>query len=142
MLRNHQRSERRTYSDIHAIALLAPFDGKLKLDSQLAIDEKIRGQLFRAIRDNFQPISEPGYFALNFQVGGSIDRPKTDLMDKLVGRDLKDLGNVINSLFGGGKRERPKKKKRTDVVTPAAPSPSVAPEVAPPQTSATPIPSP
>jgi type II secretion system protein N len=118
------------------------FDGKLKLDSQLAINEKIRGQLFKAIRDNFQPISEPGYFALNFQVGGSIDRPKTNLMDKLVGRDLKDLGNVINSLFGGGKKERPKKKKRTDVVTPAAPSPSVAPEVAPPQTSATPIPSP
>jgi type II secretion system protein N len=118
------------------------FDGKLKLDSQLAINEKIRGQLFRAIRDNFQPISDPGYFALDFQVGGSVDRPKTNLMDKLVGRDLKDLGNAINSLFGGGKRERPKKKKRTDVVTPVAPSPSLAPEATSPETSATPIPSP
>ncbi len=118
------------------------FDGKLKLDSQLAINEKIHSQLFRAIRDNFQPISEPGYFALNFQVGGSADRPKTNLMDKLVGRDLKDLGNVINSLLGGGKRDRPKKKKRTDVVPPAAPSSSVVPEVVPPQTTATPIPSP
>jgi hypothetical protein len=63
-------------------------------------------------------------------------------MDKLVGRDLKDLGNAINSLFGGGKRERPKKKKRTDEVTPVVPAPSVAPEVTSPQTSATPIPSP
>src|SRR5205823_5290175 len=62
------------------------FDGRLKLDSQLAINEKIRGQLFRAIRDNFQPSSDPGYFALNFQVGGSVDRPRTNLMDKLVGR--------------------------------------------------------
>jgi type II secretion system protein N len=118
------------------------FDGKLKLDSQLAINEKLRGQLFRAIADNFQPISDPGYFALNFQVGGSVDRPRTNLMDKLVGNDLKDLGNAINSLFGGGKRERPKKKKRGDEVTPVAPAPSVAPEVTSPQTSATPSPSP
>ena len=118
------------------------FDGKLKLDSQLAINEKIRGQLFRAIRDNFQPISDSGYFALNFQVGGSVDRPKTNLMDKLVGRDLKDLGDAINSLFGGGKRERPKKNKRTDVVTPVAPSPSAAPEATLPEASATPIPPP
>ena len=118
------------------------FDGKLKLDSQLAINEKMRAQLFKAIRNNFQPISEPGYFALNFEVAGSVDRPKTNLMDKLVGRDLKDLGSVINSLFGGGKRERQKKKKRTSVVTPVAPSPSVAPETAPPQITATPVSSP
>ena len=117
-------------------------DGKLKLDSQLAINEKIRAQLFKAIRNNFQPISEPGYFAVNFEVAGSVDRPKTNLMDKLVGRDLKDLGSVINSLFGGGKRERQKKKKRTSMVTPVAPSPSVAPETAPPQITATPVSSP
>jgi hypothetical protein len=102
----------------------------------------MRAQLFKAIRNNFQPISEPGYFALNFEVAGSIDRPKTNLMDKLVGRDLKDLGSVINSLLGGGKRERQKKKKRTDVVTPVAPSPSLAPETAPPQITATPVSSP
>jgi type II secretion system protein N len=119
------------------------FNGELKLDSQLAINEKIHGQLFRAIRQNFQPISEPGYFALDFQVGGSIDRPGTNLMDKLVGRDLKDLGDVINSLLGGRKRERPKKKKkRTEAVTPAATPPAVAPEVAPPPPTATPASSP
>src|SRR4029450_13483708 len=30
------------------------FNGRLKLDSQLAINDKIRGQLFKAIRQNFQ----------------------------------------------------------------------------------------
>jgi hypothetical protein len=119
------------------------FNGKLKLESQLAINENIRGRLFKAIRQNFQPISEPGYFALDFQVGGSIDRPSTNLMDKLVGRDLRDFGNVINSLLGGGKTEkRPKKKKPADAVGPAPPSPSVAPEEALPQPTATPAPSP
>ena len=116
------------------------FNGKLKLDSQLAINEKIRGQLFSAIRQNFQPASEPGYSALDFQVGGSIDRPSTNLMDRLVGRDL---GNMINSLLGGGKAPRPKKKKRrTETPIPAVPSPSAAPGKALPSPTATPASSP
>ncbi|PYL21636.1 MAG: hypothetical protein DMF41_01745 [Verrucomicrobia bacterium] len=127
------------------------FDGKLNLDSQLAINERLRGQLFKAIRQNFKPIDEPGYFALDFQVGGSIDRPSTNLMDRLVGRDL---SNMINSLFGGGKTDRPrKKKKRAEAVAPAAPSPSGAaqtpslettpmPDEAQPPPTATPVSSP
>jgi phage gpG-like protein len=116
------------------------FNGRLKLDSQLAINEKIRGQLFSAIRQNFQPASEPGYSTLDFQVGGSIDRPSTNLMDRLVGRDL---GNMINSLFGGGKAQRPKKKKRrTETPIPAVPSPSAAPEEALPPPTVTPASSP
>ena len=109
------------------------FDGKLQLDSQLAISDKIRSQLFKAIRQNFQPISEPGYFALDFKVGGSIDRPSTNLMDRMVGRDL---SNMINSLFGGGKTKRPKKKKkRSQTVLPAAPSPTAAGEIVSPETT-------
>jgi hypothetical protein len=104
------------------------FDGKLQLESQLAVNEKIRGQLFRAIRDNFKPIDEPGYTALNFQVGGSVGRPKTNLMDKLIGRDLKDLSSVITGLLGGGKSE--KKKKPADepaTAAPVSPAPSASP---------------
>jgi hypothetical protein len=104
------------------------FDGKLQLESQLAVNDKIRSQLFRAIRDNFKPIDEPGYTALNFQVGGTVGRPKTNLMDKLIGRDLKDLSSVINGLLGGGKSE--KKKKPADepaTATSPSPGPSVSP---------------
>ncbi len=96
------------------------FAGKLKLESQLAINDKIRGQLFKIVRENFQPISESGYYALDFQVGGTVDRPKTNLMDRLVGRGLKDF---FNDLVGGGK---PKKKKAA--LTPAEETP---PEVSP-----------
>jgi type II secretion system protein N len=97
------------------------FAGKLHLDSQLAVNEKIRAQLFRAIRENFQPTDDPEYAAVNFQVGGTVDRPKTNLMDKLVGRDLKDLGSAIKSFLGGGdKSERTKKKKPSIEVAPAA----------------------
>lgn len=104
------------------------FDGKLNLESQLAVNDKIRGQLFRAIRDNFKPIDEPGYTALNFQVGGTVGRPKTNLMDKLIGRDLKDLSSVINGLLGGGKSEKKKKPaEESRPAPPASPAPSASP---------------
>jgi hypothetical protein len=112
------------------------FDGKLQLESQLAINEKMRKQLFRAIRENFQPSSEPGYHGLSFQISGTVGRPKTNLMDKLIGRDLKDLSSVISGLIGGGKSERAKKKKGAE--DPAAAEPSIAPS----PTEATPPPAP
>ncbi len=113
------------------------FDGRLKLDSQLAINDRIRGQLFKAIRANFQPINEPGYSAIDFHVGGTIDRPSTNLMDRLVGRDL---SGMLNSLFGGKRDRSKKKKKQTEEAVPAVPSPSASPEEAPPQATATPTP--
>jgi hypothetical protein len=123
------------------------FDGKLKLDSQLAINDRIRGQLFKAIRENFQPTNEPGYSAINFQVVGTVDRPSTNLVERLVGRDL---SSMLNSLFGG-KRDRSKKKKkqveeaapatpeRSDAgrAMPTVPSSSASPEEALPQPTAT-----
>ena len=42
------------------------FNGKLKLDSQLAINDKIRGQLFKAIRQNFQPDQRARLFCHRF----------------------------------------------------------------------------
>jgi hypothetical protein len=114
------------------------FNGKLKLDSQLAINDKIRAQLFKAIRQNFQRINEPGYSAVDFQVGGTIDRPSTNLMDRLVGRDL---SSMINSFFGGGKKERTKKKKKQlEEAAPATPEPADASSAIPivPSTSASP----
>jgi AsmA-like C-terminal region/AsmA family len=112
------------------------FDGTLQLNSQLAINERIRGQLFRAIRDNFHPIDEPGYSAIEFQVGGTVDRPSTNLVEQLVGRDI---SSMLNSFFGG-KKERQKKKKKTVERMIAAPSPSASPEAALPEATATPSP--
>jgi hypothetical protein len=117
------------------------FDGKLKLDSQLAINDRIRGQLFKAIRENFQPINEPGYSAIDFQVVGTVDRPSTNLVERLVGRDL---SSMLNSFFGG-KRDRPKKKKKqteeaTSTATTPAPSPQEAPAQALPEGNGTPTP--
>jgi len=117
------------------------FNGKMQLDSRLAINEKIRAQLFKPIRANFQPTDETGYFAVDFQVGGTIDRPKSNLLEKVVGRDLKDL---VNSLWGGRKTERPKKKRSAEatpsegIISPS-PSPTLEKQT---EATATPVASP
>jgi type II secretion system protein N len=82
------------------------FGGKLHLDSRLAINDKIRDQLYKPLRANFQPGDEAGFYSVDFQVTGTIDRPKTNLLDKVVGHDVKDF---LNTIFRG-KSERSKKK--------------------------------
>jgi hypothetical protein len=102
------------------------FRGKLHLNSRLAINEKVRAQLPKALRANFQPGAEPGYSAVEFEVGGTLERPKTNLIEKVVGRDLKDL---VNSFFGGGRGDKPKKKKggQGGEETPATPNQTAPP---------------
>jgi AsmA-like C-terminal region len=128
------------------------FDGTLQLNSQLAINDRIRGQLFKAIRDNFHRIDDPGYSAIEFRVGGTVERPSTNLVEQVVGRDI---SSMLNSFFGG-KKDRPKKKKKAvedaAPATPersdagramtAVPSPSLPPEAALPEGTATPSPVP
>jgi type II secretion system protein N len=126
------------------------FAGKLHLESQLALNDKVRNRLFSPLRENFQPISEPGYAAVNFQVSGTLDRPKTNLMDKIVGRDLRDLGGVINSLFGSHKKEKKESEESSMSLAPAttppaggapaSPTPSASPNDTLAQPVATPTP--
>jgi type II secretion system protein N len=103
-------------------------NGKLHLDAQLAINEKVRNQLFKPIRQNFQPTSDPQYSAVDFQVTGTLERPRTNLVDRIVGRDLKD---IVSGFLGGKKSGKNKKAPRPD----ASPEDSATP-------TATPSPSP
>jgi hypothetical protein len=112
------------------------FNGRMRLQSQLAINDKLRARLFSTIRDNFQPIDEPGYSAVDFEVGGTIERPKSNLVDRVVGRNLKDF---VNGLFGG-KPDKPKRKREREknagapeppaASVPAAVTPNDSPEPA------------
>lgn len=100
------------------------FNGKLRLESQLAINEKVRGQLFKPIRENFQPVGDSGYSAVDFQVRGTLGRPKSNLVEKVVGGNLKDF---VSGFLGGGKKDRPKKKKTAEVAAPEAEATTTTP---------------
>ena len=117
------------------------FKGKLKLNAQLAINDKIRDQLFKPIRENFQPVDEPGYAAVDFHVSGSIDRPKSDLVEKVMGGNLKDF---VSGFLGGGKSGRGKKQKsgRGSSDELESPSPTPTPAVDAKSPAATPVLSP
>ena len=108
------------------------FRGKLHLNSQLAINEKVKAQLFKPVRTNFKPTDEPGYSAVDFEVGGTLDKPKTNLLEKVVGRDLKDL---VNSFFGGSKTDKSKKKKGSEANDEESPGGIASPEIATPAPS-------
>ncbi|MFL6501772.1 MAG: AsmA-like C-terminal region-containing protein [Candidatus Udaeobacter sp.] len=113
------------------------FDGTLQLNSQLAINDRIRGQLFKAIRDNFHRIDDPAYSAIEFEVGGTVERPSTNLVEQVVGRDITSM---LNSFFGGKKDRSKKKKKSVGNPMTASPSPSLPPDTALPEATATPSP--
>ena len=117
------------------------FRGKLHLNSRLAINEKVREQLFKPIRANFQPTEEPGYSAVAFEVTGTLERPKTNLLEKVVGRDLKDL---VNSFLGGKgeKTDKPKKKKEKGAKQNQDESAGQVPDVGASPAAPTPAPSP
>jgi hypothetical protein len=114
------------------------FDGRLRLDSRLAINEQVRSQLFRPIRNNFHPLeTEAGFAALDFLVTGTVERPRTDLLDKLVGPELRGIGDAISGFLGRGKGERAKRKRPATeeaAAQPSAPEPPPAP-TEPPQPS-------
>ncbi|MEP6822255.1 MAG: AsmA-like C-terminal region-containing protein [Chthoniobacterales bacterium] len=108
------------------------FSGRMNLGARLALSERIRGRLFSAVRDNFQPTEIEGYSGISFQVSGTVEHPKTNLMDKVVGDELRDLGGVIESLFGRGRSKRKRVREVPAASRPAlSPSPDQQPESAP-----------
>ncbi len=111
-------------------------NGKLHLNAQLAINEKVKSQLFRPIRENFQPTEEPGYSAVDFQIAGTLDRPRTNLVERVVGKNLRD---IMNGFLGGKKSDKSKKHGARE----ASPSPeneSTPAESAAPSSTASPSP--
>ncbi len=76
------------------------FDGKMKLQARLHLNEKLRKDLGGLLGDNFKESERPGYQQMPFSITGTISRPKSDLLDKLTGfRIGQDVGGLIKNLF-------------------------------------------
>jgi hypothetical protein len=119
------------------------FEGQLRLTSQLAINDRIRSQLFRPVRDNFHPIGTPGFAAVDFQVSGTVERPRTNLLDQVVGPELRDLGGMLNNLFRGrSERRKQREQSAAEAAAAAEPAPAVVPVEATPPVDAVADPTP
>jgi len=76
------------------------FDGKMKLRANLHLNEKLRNDLRGLLSDKFQDSTRAGYRQIPFTVGGSLSRPRTDLLDRLTGfRIGQDVGGLIRNLL-------------------------------------------
>lgn len=76
------------------------FDGKLKLQARLHLNERLRKDLAGLLGNNFKESERPGYQQMPFSITGTVSRPKSDLLDRLTGfRIGQDVGGLLKNLF-------------------------------------------
>jgi len=89
------------------------FNGKIKLDAKLLINSKLQQQLKGILGNNFVESEDPAYRQLPFTVTGKVDKPKTDLLDKLTGFNLgQDMGGLLQNLFRSVPQQKPGDDKK------------------------------
>lgn len=77
------------------------FDGRMKIDGRLLINEHLENQLasLGVLGGNFTPSADANYKELTFGVTGRVDRPQTDLLDRLTGLKIGKFGGMLRGLF-------------------------------------------
>jgi hypothetical protein len=96
----------------------AGFTGNLDLQARLHVNEKLRKETRGLIGKNFQPSEAEGYAHMPFSITGSLARPKSDLLDKMVGLRIgQDVGGLLKNLL------RAPQKPKTKPAAEATPAP-------------------
>ncbi|MGB8170877.1 MAG: AsmA-like C-terminal region-containing protein [Chthoniobacteraceae bacterium] len=89
---------------------VARFDGKLQFAARLSAQSALIKQLPGLVRDNFA-VGEGDSRYIDFNIGGKAAKPKTDLLDKIVGQKLEtQFDELVNGLFGMKKKKDDDKK--------------------------------
>lgn len=95
----------------------ARLDGALDLDARFHIGNKMLKESLGFMGSKFKPSEREGYSHMPFSIKGTLSRPKSDLLDKLIGIRLgDDVGGLLKNLLRMPKKE--KKKNKPDA-TPA-----------------------
>jgi hypothetical protein len=77
------------------------FNGKMNLDARLLVNLKLQRQLRGVLGNNLVDSEDPEYRQIPFSVTGRIDKPKTDLLDKLIGAKVgQDVGGMLANILG------------------------------------------
>ncbi len=89
-------------------------DKKVSLEAQLSVEEALVKQLPGMVRDSFVA-TDSGRRAIDFNITGTTDKLKTNLLDKLMGQKINaQFGDLLGSLFGSDKKEEERKKKEEE----------------------------
>lgn len=75
-------------------------DNDLKLDARLILSQAITRQLPEFIEDNFAQVEGSDRRYLDFEIRGTVEKPKTNLVELALGRQLKkEAMDLIKSLW-------------------------------------------
>jgi hypothetical protein len=89
-------------------------DKRVTLEAQLSVEEALVNQLPGMVRESFVA-AENGRRTIDFNISGTTEKPKTNLLDKLVGQKINaQFGDLLGSLFGRDKKDDEKKKKEEE----------------------------
>ncbi len=87
-------------------------DGKLDLQANLNVSEALAQKLPTFVRDTLASTEGTGRRGIAFNITGRNDRPKTNLMEKMLGGKIgEQIGDIVSGLFG--KKENRTNRKRT-----------------------------
>ena len=96
----------------------ARLDGALDLDARFHVGNKLLKDSLGFMGSKFKQSEREGYSHMPFSITGTLSRPKTDLLDKLVGIRLgDDVGGLLKNLLQMPKKEK-KKNKASPTPTP------------------------
>jgi hypothetical protein len=86
-------------------------DRKVALDAQIGLGDSLVKQLPDMIRSSFGT-ADSGRKTIDFNVTGTTDKLRTNILDKLIGQKLnQQFDSVLTSIFGGEKKDDKKKAK-------------------------------
>lgn len=85
-------------------------DGKLDMRARLTLESAVARQLPPFIEGNLQKVPDSDARYLDFKIKGTLESPDTNLVELVLGRQLKqEVSNFIQNLWGGGK-DKPDEK--------------------------------
>lgn len=85
------------------------FDGTLDLQARFHVSDRLRRKTAGILGKKFTASETPGFSHMPFSITGSIHRPKTDLLDRIVGvRIQRDLGGLLKNFL-----QLPSNKKKS-----------------------------
>jgi uncharacterized protein involved in outer membrane biogenesis len=109
-------------------------DGKMELHARLSVNPRISRKLPSFVTGNFKPVENSDMRSLDFDVTGTISKPRTNIVQRMLGSQIeKQAVDLLQSIFGRKNKDvRDDKKKTKDKAAPTAtPAASPAPPAEP-----------
>ncbi|HEV7868767.1 MAG TPA: AsmA family protein [Chthoniobacteraceae bacterium] len=89
---------------------IARFDGKLQLAARVTTTDRLIKELPGLVRNGFT-LGADGARYVDFNINGKVNKPKTDLLDKVVGERIDgQFDDLLTSIFGTAKKKEEEKK--------------------------------